>query len=130
MIAGRCFGERLRRPQWLGVRWPARVALVVLHKIDCARSPCRRLSAVCIALAPSPRNDLQRIFCPAVICARPVSCNCRHAGRARTAGGSIEGFPMHWAWPLVGSIMFLVVLHRSSPVNALHLLMRRGRQLA
>jgi drug/metabolite transporter (DMT)-like permease len=40
---------------------------------------------------------------------------------------AVEGFPVEWSWPLVASILFLVVLASILAVNALHTLMRRGQ---
>jgi drug/metabolite transporter (DMT)-like permease len=129
MIAAPLLGERLRRPQWLGVALGLLgVALVVWHKIDLRALTVPALVAVCIALAAITAGTLyQRIFCPAV--------DLRAAGVVQFVATlavlaplavAIEGFPVHWAWPLVGSIMFLVVLASILAVNALHLLMRRG----
>ena len=129
MIAAPLLGERLRRPQWLGVALGLLgVALVVWHKIDLRALTMPALVAVCIALAAITAGTIyQRIFCPAVDlrAAGVVQFVATLAVLAPLAVG-VEGFPVRWAWPLVGSIVFLVVLASILAVNALHLLMRRG----
>jgi drug/metabolite transporter (DMT)-like permease len=130
MIAAPLLGERLRRPQWLGVMLGLLgVALVVWHKIDLRALTLPALTAVCIALAAITAGTLyQRIFCPAV--------DLRAAGAVQFVATLtvlaplavvVEGFPVQWAWPLAASIVFLVVLASILAVNALHLLMRRGQ---
>jgi drug/metabolite transporter (DMT)-like permease len=130
MIAAPLLGERLRQPQWLGVALGLLgVALVVWHKIDLRALTLPALVSVCIALAAITAGTIyQRIFCPAV--------DLRAAGVVQFAATlavlaplavAVEGFPVRWAWPLVGSIVFLVVLASILAVNALHLLMRRGQ---
>jgi len=38
----------------------------------------------------------------------------------------VEGFVVHWHWPLLGAMAYLVILASILAVNALHALMRRG----
>jgi drug/metabolite transporter (DMT)-like permease len=129
LIAAPLLRERLRPPQWLGVALGLLgVALVVWHKIDLRALTAPALIAVCVALAAITAGTLyQRVFCPAV--------DLRAAGALQFVATllvlaplavAVEGFPVRWAWPLAGSIVFLVVLASILAVNALHLLMRRG----
>ena len=41
-------------------------------------------------------------------------------------GIAVEGFAVHWAWPLVAAGAFLVIFSSLLGVNALHVLMRHG----
>lgn len=129
LIAAPLLRERLRPRQWLGVVLGLLgVALVVWHKIDLRALTVPALFAVCVALAAITAGTLyQRVFCPAV--------DLHAAGALQFVATlfvlaplavAVEGFPVRWAWPLAGSILFLVVLASILAVNALHLLMRRG----
>lgn len=130
MVAAPLLGERLRRPQWLGVVLGLLgVALVVWHKIDLRALSVPALLAVTIALAAITAGTLyQRIFCPAVdLRAASVVQFVASALVLGPLAVAIEGFPVKWAWQLGASIVFLVVLASILAVNALHTLMRRGQ---
>lgn len=130
MIAAPLLGERLRRPQWIGVVLGLLgVALVVWHKIDLRALTLPALTAVCVALAAITAGTLyQRVFCPAVdLRAAGVVQFIATLAVLAPLAFVVEGFPVRWSWPLAGSIVFLVVLASILAVNALHLLMRRGQ---
>jgi drug/metabolite transporter (DMT)-like permease len=130
LIAAPLLNERPRPPQWLGIGLGLLgVALVVWHKVDLHALTLSALAAVSISLAAVTAGTLyQRIFCPAV--------DLRAAGAVQFVASLlvlaplavlVEGFPVQWAWPLLASIVFLVVLASILAVNALHTLMRRGQ---
>ena len=130
LIAAPLLGERPRPPQWLGVVLGLLgVALVVWHKVDLRALTWPALLAVSIALAAITAGTLyQRIFCPAVdLRAASVVQFIASLALLAPLAMAVEGFPVIWSWPLVGSIVFLVVLASIFAVNALHLLMRRGQ---
>ena len=130
VIAARWMNESLAPRQWLGVLLGfAGVALVVWHKIDIRALTAASLLAAAVSLAAVTAGTLyQRVFCPAVnlwsgallqfaislLLLVPLSL-------------AIEGAPIRWAWPLLGSIAFLVIGASIFAVNALHSLMRRGQ---
>lgn len=129
-IAAPLLGERLRPPQWLGIGLGLLgVALVVWHKVDVRALAWPALVAVTIALAAITAGTLyQRRYCPAV--------DLRAAGAVQFIASLVtlaplafvvEGFAFTPAWPLAGSIAFLVVFASIFAVNALHTLMRRGQ---
>lgn len=122
-------GERLAGPQWLGVLLGlAGVALVVWHKVNLNTVAAGSLLAVTISLLAITTGTLyQRRFCPAA--------DLRSAAFIQFAlsllvlaplAWRVEGFAVRWSWPLIASILFLVILASILAVNALHTLMRRG----
>ena len=130
IIAVRWLGERLGPLQWAGVALGlAGVTLVVWHKLDVREASVASLVAVSIALAAVTAGTLyQRVFCPLV--------DLRSAAFVQFAASVavlsplawlVEGFSVRWAWPLLGSIAFLVIGASILAVSALHLLMRRGQ---
>lgn len=130
MVAAPLLGERLRRPQWLGVALGLLgVALVVWHKIDLRALSAPALVAATIALAAITAGTLyQRIFCPVVdLRAASVVQFVASALLLAPLAVAVEGFRVDWAWQLGASIVFLVVLASILAVNALHTLMRRGQ---
>ncbi len=129
LIAIGWFGERPAGRQWIGIVLGfAGVALIVWHKIDVRAVTVGSLVAVVTGLASLTAGTLyQRRFCPTVDL---------HSGALIQFAASLivlaplsvmaEGARVNWTWPLVGSIMFLVVLASILGVNALHTLMRHG----
>jgi drug/metabolite transporter (DMT)-like permease len=129
IIAARCLGERPTRRQWTGVAIGlAGVAMVVWHKMNIAAVGLASLAAVAIGLAALTAGTLyQRRFCAnadlrssALI--QFVACFFLISPFAYF----VEGAVVRWSWPLLFSILFLVVFASILAVNALHTLMRRG----
>jgi drug/metabolite transporter (DMT)-like permease len=130
LIAAPLLREQLRAAQWLGVALGLLgVAFVVWHKIDLRALSWPALAAVTIALAGITAGTLyQRVFCPAVdLRAASVVQFAATLLALAPLAIAVEGFRVNWAWPLAGSIVFLVVLASILAVNALHTLMRRGQ---
>ena len=129
MVAAPLLGERLARPQWLGVALGLiGVALVVWHKIDLNALTGGALLAVTVALAAITAGTLyQRIHCPAVDlrAASVVQFVASFVVLAPLALW-VEDFQFVPAWPMFGAIAFLVIFVSILAVNALHTLMRRG----
>jgi drug/metabolite transporter (DMT)-like permease len=129
MVAAPLLGERLARPQWIGVTLGLLgVALVVWHKIDLNALTGGALLAVTIALAAITAGTLyQRIHCPAVDlrAASVVQFVASFVVLAPLAVW-VEDFRYEPAWPMFGAIAFLVIFASILAVNALHTLMRRG----
>jgi drug/metabolite transporter (DMT)-like permease len=129
LVAAPLLGERLARPQWLGIALGlVGVALVVWHKIDVAALTAGALAAVLIALAAITAGTLyQRIFCPTVdLRAAVVVQFAASLAVLAPLAWWIEGFRYALAWPLAGAIAFLVIFASIFAVSALHALMRRG----
>ena len=130
LIAVRWMGERLALRQWAGVAIGlAGVALIVWHKVDVREATAGSLVAVTVALAGVTAGTLyQRIYCPLVDLrsATFVQFIVTIAVLAPLAWW-VEGFTVNWAWPMVGSIVFLVIGASILAVSALHTLMRRGQ---
>jgi drug/metabolite transporter (DMT)-like permease len=129
VFAHRMMDERLAAFQWLGVTLGlAGVVLVVWHKIDVQAVTVASLLAVAISLSAITAGTLyQRIFCG--------TADLRSSAFIQFSvsllvlvplAWSQEGFVIRWSWPLVLSIMFLVIFGSILAVNALHTLMRRG----
>ncbi len=130
VIAHRLMGERLGAVQWLGVVLGlAGVMLVVWHKIDVKAVTHASLFAAAVSLTAITAGTLyQRAFCKTadLRSAAFLQFVVSLAVLAPLAWIS-EGMVVRWSWPLVLSILFLVVLASIFAVNALHVLMRRGQ---
>lgn len=130
LVAARWMGERLTPRQWAGVAVGlAGVVLVVWHKVDVREATLGSLAAVTIALAGVTAGTLyQRAFCPLadLRSATFIQFIVTTAALAPLAWW-IEGFAVTWAWPMLGSIAFLVIGASILAVSALHTLMRRGQ---
>jgi drug/metabolite transporter (DMT)-like permease len=130
VIAHRFMGQRLVLRQWLGVLLGlSGVVFVVWHKFDVQAVSLGSLVAVGIALVAITSGTLyQRVFCP--------SADLRSSAFIQFGASllvlaplawRVEGFAVHWSWPLLGAIAYLVILASIFAVNALHALMRRGQ---
>ena len=130
LVAARWMRERLAPRQWTGVAVGlAGVALIVWHKVDVREATAGSLVAVTIALAGVTAGTLyQRVYCPLVDLrsATFIQFVVTAAALAPLAWLA-EGFAVTWAWPMVGSIAFLVIGASMLAVSALHTLMRRGQ---
>ena len=130
LIAVRWMGERLALRQWTGVAIGlAGVALIVWHKVDVREATAGSLVAVTVALAGVTAGTLyQRAYCPLVDLrsATFVQFIVTTAALAPLAWW-VEGFAVVWAWPMLGSIVFLVIGASILAVSALHTLMRHGQ---
>jgi drug/metabolite transporter (DMT)-like permease len=130
LIAVRWMGERLALRQWAGVALGlAGVALVVWHKVDVREATLGSLVAVTVSLAGVTAGTLyQRVYCPLVDLrsATFIQFAVTVAALAPLAW-LVEGYAVDWAWPMFGSIAFLVIGASILAVSALHTLMRRGQ---
>jgi drug/metabolite transporter (DMT)-like permease len=130
LIAARWMGERLAARQWLGIGIGLiGVALVVSHKVDVREAGIGSLVAVALALAGVTAGTLyQRRYCPLVDLrtASLVQFTVTLALFAPLAW-LVEDARVDWSWALAGSIVFLVIGASILGVNALHILMRRGK---
>lgn len=130
LVAARWMKERLALRQWVGVAIGlAGVALIVWHKVDVREATVGSLVAVTIALAGVTAGTLyQRVYCPLVDLrsATFIQFVVTVAALAPLAWLA-EGFAVTWAWPMLGSIVFLVIGASMLAVSALHTLMRRGQ---
>jgi drug/metabolite transporter (DMT)-like permease len=129
LIANRMMSERLGSSQWLGVALGlAGVMLVVWHKIDVNAVTTASLFAVAISLTSITVGTLyQRTFCK--------TADLRSSALIQflmclavlvPLAWEYEGFVFKWSWPLIISILFLVICASILAVNALTTLMRRG----
>jgi drug/metabolite transporter (DMT)-like permease len=122
-------GERLDAVQWLGVLLGlAGVALVVWHKINLRDVTAGSLVAVTVSLLAITTGTLyQRRYCK--------NTDLRSANFIQFAISLavvaplalvVEGFVVRWSWPMVISIVFLVILASILAVNILNKLMLQG----
>jgi drug/metabolite transporter (DMT)-like permease len=129
LIVARWMGERLAARQWAGVAIGlAGVAMIVWHKIDVREASTGSLIAVTVSLAGVTAGTLyQRVYCPLVDLrsAALIQFVATIAALGPLAW-LVEGFTVEWAWPMLGSIAFLVIGASILAVSALHTLMRRG----
>jgi drug/metabolite transporter (DMT)-like permease len=129
LIANRMMNEQLAPRQWLGITFGlAGVMLVVWHKIDVQAVTAASLFAVAISLGSITVGTLyQRTFCKTAdlrssALIQFLLCLVVLAPLA----WKFEGFVFQWSWPMVISILFLVICASILAVNALTTLMRRG----
>ncbi len=122
-------GERVTQLQWFGIALGfAGVAFIVWHKIDVRAVTVGSLIAVFAGLVSLTVGTLyQRKFCPTV--------DLRSGALIQFVASLVvllplsiafEGAKVQWSWPLLGSIVFLVIAASILAVNALHILMRHG----
>lgn len=129
MVAHWLMGQRLAPVQWVGVALGlAGVLLVVWHKIDVHAVSAGSLLAAAISLAAITSGTLyQRAFCTRVDLRSATLIQFVLSWLLLTPlAYAVEGFHVQWSWPLVISIVFVVIFASIFAVNALHLLMRRG----
>ena len=129
LIASRWMGTRLGARAWSGVALGLTgVALVVWHKLDIRATSVASVLAVCISLAAITAGTLyQRAFCPTVdLYAAALLQFAVSLAVLAPLAWAFEGLRVHWAWPLVAAIAFLVIFASILGVNALHTLMRHG----
>ncbi|HZQ73208.1 MAG TPA: EamA family transporter [Burkholderiales bacterium] len=129
MVASRFLHEKLVPRQWTGIAVGlAGIVLVVWHKIDIREVGLGSLLGTLIALAGvtvatlyqrrfAARADLKAgaviQFAASLLVLAPLAV-------------AVEGFRVHWAWPMLAAIAFLVVFASFLAVNALHVLMRHN----
>ena len=129
VVAWRWLREPLSGAQWLGVAMGlAGVALVVAHKIDIQAVTLGAVTGALIALASVTTGTLyQRVFCPhANLWAGALIQFALSLAVLAPLAWVLEGMRIDWSWPMVGAIVFLVILASILAVNALHTLMRHG----
>lgn len=129
LIASRFLGESPSGRQWLGIALGlGGVVLVVWHKIDIHEVGLGSLLASLVALGGVTAATLyQRTFAPhADLKAATVIQFAASLALLSPLALALEGFEVHWAWPMLGAIAFLVILASILAVSALHLLMRHG----
>jgi drug/metabolite transporter (DMT)-like permease len=100
----------------------------VWHKINVQAVTIGSLVAVAISLMAITAGTLyQRVFCKSVDLrsAAFIQFGMSLLVLAPLAF-AVEGFVVHWSWPLVLSVMFVVIFASILAVNALHTLMRHG----
>ncbi len=129
LFAAHWMGERLAPRQWLGIALGfAGVVLVVWHKVDVREITLAGLIAVVVSLAGVTAGTLYtRVFCPHTdLRAAALIQFVAAAAVLAPLAWAVEGFVVHWAWPMFAAIAFLVIGASILAVNALHVLMRRG----
>ena len=129
LIASRWMGEQLTQRQWFGIAIGfAGVILVVWHKIDIREMTVASLCAVIVALLAVTAGTLyQRVFCPRVdLRASAIVQFIAAAAVLAPLAWLFEDYRIAWAWPLFGSIVYLVIGSSILAFSALHVLMRHG----
>jgi drug/metabolite transporter (DMT)-like permease len=130
LISVRWMGEQLAPRQWAGVVIGlAGVALVVWHKVDVREATLGSLVAVAVSLVGVTAGTLyQRVYCPLVDLRSATFIQFMvTAAVLAPLAWLVEGYAVTWAWPMFGSIAFLVIGASILAVSALHTLMRRGQ---
>ena len=130
LVAARWMGERPAPRQWTGILVGlAGVTLIVWHKLDVREATVASLVAVAVSLTGVTAGTLyQRVFCPLVDLRSAALVQFVAAIAALgPLAWLVEGFTVQWAWPILGSIAFLVIGASILAVSALHVLMRRGQ---
>lgn len=130
VFAQKRMGEKLSAVHWTGILMGlGGVAMVVWPKMNLQAMAWASLVSVTISLVAITAGTLyQRVYCP--------QADLRVGALIQFAASLVvlaplawvvEGFVVHWSWPLVISVVFLVVGASILGVNALHTLMRRGQ---
>jgi drug/metabolite transporter (DMT)-like permease len=128
-VSWQFLGERIRPGQWLGVfTGLAGVALVVWHKIDIREVTAANLGCTLVALGGVTAATLyQRTFAPAAdLKAASVIQFAVSLAVLAPLALAVEGFRVHWAWPMAAAIAFLVIFASILGVSALYYLLRHG----
>jgi drug/metabolite transporter (DMT)-like permease len=129
-FASRFLNERILPGQWFGVFVGLLgVALVVWHKIDVREVTPGSLLGTLVALAGVTAATLyQKRFSPrADLKAAAVVQFAASLAALLPLAVLVEGFRVAWAWELLGSIAFLVILASILGVSVFNHLMRRGQ---
>jgi len=129
IVASRLLHEKLFFGQWLGIFLGlAGVALVVWHKVDIRAVTAGSLAATLIALSAVTAATLyQKVF--SAHADLKAATAVQFAVALAVLGPlalTVEGFPVTWAWPLLGAIAFLVIGASMLGVMALYWLLRHG----
>jgi drug/metabolite transporter (DMT)-like permease len=130
VFAQKRMGEKLTTVHWAGILMGlGGVAMVVWPKMNLQAMAWASLISVTISLLAITAGTLyQRVYCP--------HADLRVGALIQFAASLlvlaplalvVEGFVVRWSWPLVASIVFLVVFASILGVNALHTLMRKGQ---
>lgn len=129
MVASRFLHEKLVPRQWTGIAIGlAGIVLVVWHKIDIREVGFGSLLGTLIALAGVTVATLyqRRFAVRADLKAGAVIQFAASLLVLAPLAAAVEGFRVHWAWPMLAAIAFLVVFASFLAVNALHVLMRHN----
>ncbi len=129
MVASRFLHEKLVPRQWTGIAIGlAGIVLVVWHKIDIREVGFGSLLGTLIALAGVTVATLyqRRFAARADLKAGAVIQFAASLLVLAPLAAAVEGFRVHWAWPMLAAIAFLVVFASFLAVNALHVLMRHN----
>ena len=128
-VSWQFLGERIRPGQWLGVfTGLAGVALVVWHKIDIREVTAANLGCTLVALGGVTAATLYQRTCAPAADLKAASVIQFAVSLAVLAplALAVEGFRVHWAWPMAAAIAFLVIFASILGVSALYYLLRHG----
>jgi len=130
LIAARWLGEQLTRWQQAGVVIGfTGVGLVVAHKFDFQALSLGSLLCVLWALICVTAGALyQRHFCrDSDLRSSVVLHFAATSALMLPLGAALEGFAIHWVWPLAGTLLYHVLLASIGAYTVFHLLMRHGQ---